>query len=310
MSDLRGTLAVPDRGWFDFLSGESHLEEVNFWKPSSRRGVRAPPFTPFVFKLRSPANAICGFGYFARYSRLPAWMAWETFGRANGCASFREMQERISRIRDRIRYHEEAGPDQIGCVLIAQPVFFPEDMWVPQPSDWPIRTQTEKSYSLVEGEGARVWQACLATANQLKASAAVAEPTPRYGDPILVRPRIGQGIFRVAVTEVYSGACAVTGEHSLPALEAAHIRPFGEGGPHDISNGLLMRADLHRLFDRGYLTVTPDARIEVSGRLKADFHNGKSYYPLHGHELRLPKSQADRPAPEHLRWHNENVFVA
>ena len=163
---------------------------------------------------------------------------------------------------------------------------------------------------LVEGEEARVWQACLARANESAPSPSVAEPTPRYGDPILVRPRIGQGIFRVAITEVYSGACAVTGEHSLPALEAAHIRPFGDGRPHDISNGLLMRADLHRLFDRGYLTVAPDARIEISSRLKADFHNGKSYYPLHGEESRFPKRESDRPAREHLEWHNENVFVA
>jgi putative restriction endonuclease len=64
------------------------------------------------------------------------------------------------------------------------------------------------------------------------------------------------------------------------------------------------------LFDRGYLTVSPDGRIEVSGRLRADYHNGKSYYPLHGHELRLPEQASDRPAPEFLEWHNENVFVA
>jgi putative restriction endonuclease len=72
-----------------------------------------------------------------------------------------------------------------------------------------------------------------------------------------VRPRLGQGTFRIATIQAYERACAVTGEHSLPALEAAHIRPFAEGGTHDVSNGLLLRADLHRLFDRGYVTVTP-----------------------------------------------------
>jgi putative restriction endonuclease len=188
MSRLRGVIAVTDRGWYDFLREEPGLDEVNFWKPSSRRGVRAPPFTPFLFKLRSPDNAICGFGYFACYSRLPAWLAWETFGRANGCASFREMEERISTIRERIRYEEGGGPDEIGCVLIAQPVFFPEEGWVRQPSDWPIRTQTEKSYSLVSGEGARVWQQCLGIANDIAASTVGAELRPRYGDPTLVHP--------------------------------------------------------------------------------------------------------------------------
>ena len=220
------------------------------------------------------------------------------------------MLERISTIRERIRYDTGGGPDLIGCVLIAQPVFFPKDRWVNQPSDWPIRTQTDKSYDLAQGEGARVWNECLAAANDLVNATSVSGPRPRYGDSIEVRPRLGQGIFRISITEAYSGSCAMTGEHSLPALEASHIKPFGEGGPNEVPNGLLLRADLHRLFDRGYLTFTPEARIEVSQRLRADFHNGHTYYPLHGHQLALPKTPTERPAAEYLSWHNDNVFVA
>jgi putative restriction endonuclease len=85
--------------------------------------------------------------------------------------------------------------------------------------------------------------------------ARVREETPRYGKPLLVWPRIGQGVFRIAVTDAYGRACAVTGEHSLPALEAAHIRPYAAEGLHDVANGLLLRSDLHRLFDKGYVTV-------------------------------------------------------
>jgi putative restriction endonuclease len=311
MADLQGIIAITDRGWFDFLRNLPDLAEANFWKPSARRGVRAAPYSPFLFKLKAPDNAICGFGYFVRYERLPAWLAWDTFGQANGCSTFREMQDRISTIRERIRYKEGEHPEEIGCVLIAQPIFFPERLWVSQPSDWPVRTQSEKWYSLVQGEGARVWEECLAAAVELQTEhSSIAEDRPRYGDPRLIRPRIGQGIFRVSITQAYSGACAMTGEHSLPALEASHIKPFGEGGPHEVPNGLLLRADLHRLFDKGYLTVTSDARIEVSNRLRTDFHNGKSYYPLHGESLRLPGSRTDWPDPEFLRWHNENVFAA
>src|SRR6058998_2366472 len=83
-------------------------------------------------------------------------------------------------------------------------------------------------------------------------------------------------------TEAYNRACAVTQEHSLPALEAAHIRPFAKEGPHEVRNGLLLRADLHRLFEQGYLTVTPEYTLDVSDRLQHDYHNGKSYYPLRG----------------------------
>jgi len=63
--------------------------------------------------------------------------------------------------------------------------------------------------------------------------------------------------------------------NSLPALEAAHIRPFAKEGPHEVRNGLLLRADLHRLFEQGYLTVTPEYTLDVSDRLRYDYHNAE-----------------------------------
>lgn len=307
---LTGVVAITDRGWYDYLVAQPDLAEVNFWKPSAHRGHNAPEFSPFFFKLKAPDNAICGFGFFARFARLPPWLAWESFGVGNGCPTFAAMTQRIETIRTRIRYQRHDGPDLIGCVLIASPVFFPKDQWVRTPSDWPPRTQTDKRYDLATGEGLRIWSECQERAQVLTAHEGVAGGPPRYGDPILVRPRIGQGIFRIATTEAYEGACSVTGEHSLPALDAAHIRPYAQGGPHDVSNGLLLRADLHRLFDHGYVTVTTEHRVEVSRRLLEEFHNGKSYYPLHGKALRMTRDPEQGPSPEFLRWHNEEVFVA
>jgi putative restriction endonuclease len=128
------------------------------------------------------------------------------------------------------------------------------------------------------------------------------------GAPQLVRPRLGQGTFRVVVTQAYGGKCAVSKEHSLPVLEAAHIKSFTEGGPHDVANGLLLRADIHRLFDGGYVTVTQDLRFEVSRHLNEEWENGKIYYALHGQAIAVPRMNADRPDPRYLSWHNENVF--
>lgn len=70
----------------------------------------------------------------------------------------------------------------------------------------------------------------------------------------------------------------MTGEKTLPVFEAAHIRPFSKEGPHLPSNGLLLRADLHTLFDRGLMTITEDNRIEVSGHIKEG--HGKKRAPL------------------------------
>ena len=112
------------------------------------------------------------------------------------------------------------------------------------------------------------------------------------------------------MTDAYGRACAVTEEHSLPALEAAHIRAFARDGPNDVRNGVLLRADLHRLFDKGYLTITEDLKLEVSSRLRRDYSNGRSYYPLHGRPIRPPASPDHSPLAEYLRWHNEAVYLA
>lgn len=131
----------------------------------------------------------------------------------------------------------------------------------------------------------------------------------KFGAPVLVAPRLGHGTFRVAVTDAYSRACAITHEHSLPAPEAAHIRPYAREGTHSVSNGLLLRSDIHRLFDKGYVTVTPELRFEVSDRLREDFSNGRSYFPLRGQAIGVPAREADRPDAGALRWHNESVFL-
>ena len=60
----------------------------------------------------------------------------------------------------------------------------------------------------------------------------------------------------------------------------------------------------------GYVTVTPEYRVEVSPRLKLDYDNGHSYYPLHGSRVSLPTAPEDAPAPDYLRWHNEQVYRA
>jgi putative restriction endonuclease len=308
------TIAITDEGWYRFLASRPDVTELNFWTPSARRAFRAPRFSPFLFKLRAPHNTICGFAYFAQYSRLPDWLAWETFGVGNGCASFGEMRPRIAAIRARIRYDEHAGSNEIGCIQLVSPTFFPQSAWIPQPADWHPRTQTPVKYDLSTGEGRRVWDACVARAG----STPVHPPSPgsevppsggvRYGDPRMIQPRLGQATFRIAVLDAYDRACAITGEHSLPALEASHIRSYAQAGPHEIRNGLLLRADLHRLFDTGYVTVTPDLHLEVSPRLRTDYRNGRSYYPFHGTTLRVPAADRDRPDKGFLEWHNTHMF--
>ena len=90
------------------------------------------------------------------------------------------------------------------------------------------------------------------------------------------------------MTDIYRRRCAVTQEHTVPALEAAPIHPNADGGEHEAWNGLIcrfLRRDMHRLFDTGYVTVTPDLNFGVSPRIQENYENGRHCYALHGTRL-------------------------
>ncbi len=308
---VEGFVAVTDPGWFERLSREPGPRDANFWRPSAR-AFRLAVGTPFLFKLKAPHNVIAGFGFFAGFSILPDWLAWDTFGEGNGVENLDMLRARLRRIQDGARIEADAG-GRIGCCLIAEARFFPREAWIKPPKSWSPRTQTGAKLDLEHGEGLRIWQECLALAAldpaKLVAPAPSVSTGPRFGKPATYLPRLGQGIFRVQVLDAYGFACAVTGEHSLPVLEAAHIQPYAKGGEHAVANGLSLRTDVHRLLDKGYVTVDEEERFVVGRRLKDDFSNGKSYYALHGQPLVLPAEAARRPSREALAWHRERVFL-
>jgi putative restriction endonuclease len=307
-------IGVTDNDWFDVVSHVPGIDEVNFWQPGG--GSKAfrvlQPGEPFFFKLHSPLNYIAGGGYFLKQTTLPISLAWEAFDIKNGARSFSEMRALIVKRR-------RGSPDSrddftIGCILLTQPFFFDRSEWLPVPADWQPAIQQGKHYTTTEEPGKSFWervQVRLAKLPGYMIPEQRIDEQARYGKEMLVRPRLGQGTFRIVVTDAYHRACAITEEHSLPALEASHIRPFNESGPHAVNNGLLLRSDFHRLFDRGYITVTPEYKIVVSGRLKEEFENGRSYYPFHGKPLgHLPALPEDRPNNELLIWHNDNIYRA
>ncbi len=314
---LKGYIGLTDPGWYKYLASLPKVEEVNFWQPHGVRKFKVLERGEiFFFKLRAPYRAIAGFGFFERYESMPAWLAWDCFGNMNGAPEQKTMIEQIAALRGETGAAIMAGEFEIGCVVITAPFFFRESEWIEPPADW-ARTgiQQGKAYDLLVGEGQRIYRQCLETAqnssrfwNVEPKIAKVGDEEERFGSPLLVRPRLGQGGFSLAVRDAYEGACAVTHEHSLPVLDAAHIRPYSLGGQHLVENGILLRRDLHRLFDRGYVTVTPDYVFRVGERLRDEFKNGRSYYGLADTEIAVPKKDLWRPNKELLDWHAREVF--
>lgn len=302
---MRLRIAVTDNDWFRFLRELPDVDEVNFWQPSARVFRALVPGEPLLFKLHSPLDFIVGGGFFVHHTTLPYTIAWEAFGPKNGTRTLPEMRKRIEKYRREpidVNVH-------IGCILLRQPFFFQEADWIPAPADFAKNIVQGKNY---EGAAAQaIWD----EVNVRLQGMAVPEiaspeaPAPVYGEPVLVRPRLGQGTFRALVTDNYLRRCAVTGEKALPALDAAHIRPVAAGGQHRLDNGLLLRSDVHRLFDAGYVTVTPDGRFLVSRRIKDDFDNGEPYMPFNDKEIWLPQDPRKRPDRQFLEWHADEVFL-
>lgn len=296
-------VGVTDNDWYRFLSRFPDVDEVNFWQPGGKqRFQQLDPGELFLFKLHSPLNFIVGGGFFAHSSILPVSLAWEAFGEKNGAASFAAMRAEI--LNYRARDTDPREDFESGCILLQQPFFLPRDQWIPVPKDFAKNIVQGKTYDAEQGTGKELLDEIQmrlrsGSAHQFE----VRDGTVMWRDAF-VRQRLGQGKFRVLVTDTYERPCAVTGEKALPVLEAAHIKPVTESGKHRVDNGLLFRSDIQRLFDTGYVTVTSDYNFRASRRLKDDFHNGEEYFRQNGSSIWLLKTVDARPNREFLEWHS------
>lgn len=298
---LRAYVAVTDPTWLQRLR-EAGATEANFWQPRPAPLDQAPG-TPWIFKVRG-SKAVAGMGVFSNYAVVPVSEAWHTFGLANGVRSYAEFVQRLRSLR-----HDEAGGDLVGCVVLEGVSILGPDAYVRAPADWKANTVRGQYYDLETGEGKRVLAELTAPRAIVRYDYLNGAIPGDYYDESLRRQRRGQGAFRLMVMDAYKRRCAITGEGTLPALEAAHIRPYSDTPLHEVRNGILMRSDIHGLFDQGYVTVTPDLKFRVSRRIDAEFHNGKIYYELDGKSIRVPDQADARPDKRALEWHANTLFL-
>lgn len=297
-------VGITDKGWYEQLKAQA-ADEVNFWNPGGSPFRALQEGELFLFKLHYPDNYIVGGGFFVSFSQLPPFLAWQAFGEKNGTRTYAELIERIHKYRSRNSIDDNS---QIGCTILTEPFWFDEHDWIPAP-EWNRSIVKGKTFSTDAITGRRLYnQVQERIPRAIVNSAFATTEEPRYAEST-VKHRLGQGAFRVVVTDAYQRRCAITGEKTLPVLDAAHIMPYAENGPHIVTNGLLLKSDFHTLFDDGYITVTNDYRVEVSNRLQRDFGNGKDYYKYHGQKLLILPNQEQQPNRKFLEWHNEHVYL-
>lgn len=312
---VRVFLGVTDGEWYRFLAQRPYFNEVNYWLPSGQTGFAALSIgEPFLFKSHYPENRIVGGGFFSGFVRLRTSEAWDLFGPANGAATLKDLRRLIARHR---RETPDPGQDpEVGCVLVRDTQFFGPEASEPAPVDFAKNIVRGKTYDLSSlDDSSSPYRAAyrLVAPGVYSAEGALetrAVPGPVFGSPHLVAQRLGQQSFQALVLAAYGRHCAITGAKIRPVLQAAHIRPVSAGGEHRLDNGLLLRSDVHTMFDRGYLAVDTKYRLRVSSRIREEFDNGEEFYARQGLALSVPERRVDRPNREFLEWHNDEIFLA
>ncbi len=336
-------LAVTDLKWFRFLKNESQknpLIEINFWKPSTTNFKAIEPGTPILFKLKD-LNVIGGGGVFVSYQKNSLQSTWQLFGQGNGAENYQDFFKNISGINQALHDQHE-----IGSILLEAPVFFDVDTEAKDevlnvPHSFAKNIVSGKTYTTDDIDAFDILNAYLTKRKRyLEQQIQIKTTDPLYSSAktlfewdihlasqlnelkngqipsghyeYLTRGRIGQNIFRAQVLQAYENKCAITQEHTSPVLQAAHIKPYAQGGEHSLKNALLLRSDFHILYDQGYLGVdqthSGTFHLIASPLIYDHFNNGVKYSARNEQAIFVPKDSKFQPSKEMLQWHLDHIF--
>ena len=209
-------IGLTDFEWYNELRRKDY-DEVNFWRPGSTQFQALQQNDLFLFQLKKPYYAIIGGGFFVRYSFVPIDLAWQAFGIKNGTRTRDEFNDRIMKYRE--KNHIDTALPAVGCIILTQPFFFDESDWIHPPKDWTYSTVVGKSYDTSSSiEAQRIFR-------QIQERMPLQQQQPpiyqslseRYAEGI-TKLRLGQGAFRIVITDLYQRRCVVSGEKTLLVL--------------------------------------------------------------------------------------------
>jgi putative restriction endonuclease len=285
-------ISPTDIDWFYFLREVGYNSEINFWTPTPWNISKLSEGDKLYFMLKSPIRKIGGNGQFLKYINMTVDDAWNKFGRKNGCNSKQELIRRLDKYKSKRSSCEKGILDaQIGCLILNNVEFFDDNDFLDLKEhnvEFPINIVKIKYYegNSLNNDAESFW-------DNFTLISETAEKTKKN---VKISERNGQGNFRAKITYAYSNRCCISGETTVELLEAAHIQPYIDERSNHVKNGLLLRADLHKLYDNGLMYIDDDFLIHISPQVKSNH-----YQNYNNKKIELPKNKKFHPSKESLR---------
>ena len=276
-------IAPTDPDWFGFHRQNQFNDKINFWTPTDWKFKALQPGEMVVFEMKGPGPAmIGGYGTFLEYKFQPIDDAWQEFGRRNGCESKAALIGALS-------HHKTFDPKQgIGCLALGNVIFFDNPVPVPNGIDFSRNTVKYSKYDVPFP---------FAQVTPVSSDFVLVQAARKKKKTQTVTQREGQAQFHTMVSIAYDHKCCISGEKTPELLQAAHIQDYISKESHHIQNGLLLRVDLHTLFDNGLLAIDSDYRIHISSLVQSP-----EYRKFDNMVISLPNHSSLYPSKDALKY--------
>ena len=272
-------VAPTDVNWYEFQKRNGFADYINFWTPSDWRFKALKPGGKLVFKLKGPGDYVGGYGSFVEYKYQTLEMTWNEFGRRNG---IEDKDTFIAAIGGYKKYSKYQEP-KCGCIVLYDVVYFDSPLKLSDYSiDFDLHTVKFKTYNTAfPFERIEYRQDDFSLVDQTKKKKKVQSVTDREG----------QGEFRAEISRAYCHKCCISGESMPELLQAAHIQDYINKESNHVQNGLLLRIDLHKLFDNGLLYIDDEYKVHISPLIKSE-----DYRKFEGQRIALPDQESCWPS--------------
>ena len=288
-------ISPTDNNWFSNLRKEKVVDDINFWTPTPWN-LKFNEGDRWYFMLKSPIRKIGGGGYIKEYHNLTVEQAWNKYGVKNGFYSKGDFIKSLGKHKSKnsLDRNELEGSTIIGCIILRGAVFLNDDQYIDledykeinfSPNIVKYKRFNDDKDFLLEG-------VLKGNIYNNDSDFEPLEPDTKKKKVIseIIR-REGQSEFKAALVEIYSGQCCITGESTPELLEAAHIQPYLSSKSNHLQNGLLLRTDIHKLFDKNLLFIDRSYKVRISSYVKS-----LDYQHLNGRAISMPKNHEFYPS--------------